>query len=1061
MALASQLIDVPFRGGLAQGVAPELVPAGGWLQLENAVLSKDGEIRKRPGFNRDTQSATYGAILGLGVHPARDELIMATVDDSRHPSGYSTSDGVVLRARPEAGGWQDRGLLPPFGVRQRALVRSHLDLDQSSIQLAVTGRFRVAVWLSPPTILGVGAPLEVWMRVDEADSGHAVIQPRRISIPPSLFGSDRPDRCTVFVSGSHFVVVWGSDQSGAYVIRHWKIATDLNSEDAVPTTIRSYPAARALEWDACPLDAPSGVARWVYAITNGSAQIEVLTVVTATGVDTPGAVITPPSTPSAPAIHARSMGGAPTRVIVGCIFAGLPHVTMLDATAWNMISNAALESTGSWNRIVVYLESNGSHAIVAYSGDRAVGKEETVYYQLPYTTPPTVPLPTWSAGFSRIPGQEIWSRPFEPYGDGRIFFVVTSYLGTDKRQAGYHLIDTALRGLGNAEPPICLGSLARYGGKGQPPLLPVWVPSALGDPRMHLPVLVTSDEVANGQLDEVILDGDTTRAQLYGRASAQGLTLHTGSRTTVYDGQRVLPAGFPEPPVIKSALVSYQPAPGLEGTATGANVYLYTAVYAYRDDAGNTHYSEPAPIKAVSIGTSGGHLTATVTLEVQYTALGPGAQDNGGTGRTPNKVYVLLFRTVKNQSAPFYQRIASQEIDNRPRDYSATFVDTLDDSGLAALGYGFLYTDGGILPAQPAPPSCGATVHGGRFWLIDAADRRRVWFSRTLVPGEAPAWNEELTIRLDDADEITAIESLDASLAVFTRSRVYLIDGDGPNDQGEGGAFAVRLLTTTSGCVDPRSVLRFEGGILYRDASGLQLLARGGLPVPVGDPVRDVLDQHPGHWSAWHDAANRRCLWALEGTDPVTLDASGKIVVFDYRHTSWSTWSVAPELERWRYLAGAWGVLHVTDDRRVLSQSTDGYDNDGSGNTWITLRVRTPWIRLASLAGYQRARKMFLQGEKLSDCTLHAQLYLDHDGSTVQDAWSWDLGPGTTVTGLPNFAVRAVLARQHGRSVAVEIYDAAPTATDLEETTGVRLFGLSLEIGAKPGALWLAAGNKR
>ena len=1058
MALVSELIDVPFRGGLAQGVAPELVPAGGWLTHENVAISKEGEISKRPGFVEETQTSFWGEIHGVGTHEARGELLAYSQENTFDASGFYTAKGLRLYARDRGGEWQERGSLAPLDVRRRPLVRSHFDLDQSSVQVAVTGRYRLVAWLSPATRLGAGSAQEVWIRVDDAETGHVIVSERRVSVPPSLSGPDEPQKLAAFVSGSWFVVVWETINSGSATtfLRAWRISTDLNTLDASPTSLSAIPGGRGLEWDACPLDNTSG-GRWAYVLLNGSAvRAEVYSVVTSTLVDTFRVAQVPLVTSqSAPAIHAGSYLGN-LRVLCGWIDGGIPTAWLIDGSTWSTFATGInYETTGAFDRVVVHVCSDARTCVLAYSGDRTAGKEETNLRQIYWDSPPDA---VWPPEFHTVTGVELWSRPWEPWGDGRVFVVATSYTGTGKRDVGYQILDCGRFGASNNHtvPPIWHGHLARYGGKGQPPISPARVGVSTSEGTSHLPVLAFSDETGNGQIDEVVMARDPAEASgLLRTAQAQGLTVHTGSLTTFYDGERVIPAGFCDYPIITGASLLYSSV-GLEGDAVGTNTYLYTAVYAYRDRAGNTHYSEPAPIRTVQISTGGGFTKAQVTLTVRTTSLWHGPEGEEDLAEVQGNVYLLIFRTLKNQSTPFYQRVTSVQVFHSFRDYSVTFLDTLDDAGLLALEYGLLYTDGGILPSQPAPPSCAAAIHGNRVWLVDAEDRRRVWFSRTLVPGEGPAFNVELTLRLDDSpDDITGIASLDSALAVFTASRIYLVEGDGPNDTGEGGAFAVRLLTTTSGCDDGRSLLRFEGGLLYRDPSGLQLLARGGLPAPVGDAVRDVLRDFPRVRAAAHDAGNRRCFWVVDAPDAETFDA--RVVVYDYRHGSWGTWTWA--------LPGPWAgiVVHngapvVHDGSRVLQTTNEGYDD---GDTWITLRVRTPWIRLASLAGYQRARRLVLQGEKLSDCTLSARLYLDHDGATVQDTWAWDLGPSTTVTRLPQLALRAVLARQTGRSLAVEVWDSEPAELSRAVTTGVRLFGMSLEIGRKPGVLQMAAGNKR
>lgn len=1058
MALVTQLVDVPFRGGLAEGIAPELVPAGGWLTLENVEIDQAGEVHKRPGFGEDTQSSFFGPVQQVRSHEAREELLLVSHLEAEVDGRYA-STGDRLRARAEGRPWVDRGALSPFDVRRRPLVRSQEDLDQSCTQVAVSGRARAVVWMQPN--LEGGSYKDVWFRVDDATTGAVLVEAQRISDPPALAGLDTPDTCTVIVSGSWFVVVWDTLGSGASLgfgwLRAWRCSTDLNNLDSSPTSLTLVTASgRALIWDAAPLDGAGSAGRWVWAHVNQSTgDVDVYTNAASTLVDTYRYTVTA-DTVTALQVHGRAaVGSAPARVAVGFIDLGLPEFYVLEATGWTLVgSNFGLESTGAWDRVTLHLDRAGLWLAVAYSGEPVSGEEETKWRTLEIATGAPM-APVSLGGAARVVGQEIWSRLFEPHADdARIYLITTSYTGTGKRDSGYQIIDTYTYSLSNRVPPGWHGQLARYGGKGQPPLSPAWVASSTAD-TLHLPVLVTSDETGVGQVDEAILTlGAADLPGLHQTAEAQGLSVITGGLTCYYDGEEVLSAGFAEPPVISGALVTYQ-ATGIEGDAVNTNVYLYTAIYSYRDAAGNVHTSEPAPLKTVSISTGGGFTTARVDLTIRCTSLVHGPEPAGRLSRT---VAVVIFRTVKNSPTPLYQRVTAVSLENATKEYDVTYTDELNDAGLLALGYGLLYTHGGILPSQPAPPSTAAVVHGSRLWLADAEDRRRLWFSRSLVPGEAPAFNEEMTVRFDDSpDEITGIASLDSSLAVFTSSRIYLVDGDGPADTGEGPEFSSRLLTTTSGCIDGRSIVRFEGGVIYRDPSGLQLLARGGLPAPVGDAVRTTLRSYPRTRGSAHDAAGRRCFWAVDtGDTAVELDA--RLVVFDYDAGSWGTWSWALANPFAGCTArGSYPVV-VHDGARILLPTSQGYDE---GDTWIAMRVRTPWVRVGALGGYQRTRRMVVQGELLSDCTLHGRLYLDHDPSTVRDSWSWDLGPSTTVALLPHLALRAVLGAQRGRAVSVELYDAAPTELDRAVSTGVRLYGLTLEIGVSPGLAWMAAGNKR
>lgn len=1050
MPLPTQEIEIPFQSGLRQDVAPEVLPAGAWLVFENAEYGQTGEVRKRSGYGLLSGNKVGGGTLAnrtwLGT--GRSELLLVSHEPDTALNHY-IGNGYTLNAYfDERDLWARRGQMPVFGHSRQPLVRNYRDLDQAGAQVAVRSPYRAVAWITSNGNRSTPGDVCVWFRVDNLRTGQVVVAEQKISE-----NVDDPTELALFASHNTFVVVWANQGLvGSNAIRVWRWNTGDLSQDSAPSDLfpRLVGATPIFSgtWDACDLATGTpGFACVYFDPDTGDVTVRSFTTSTLTQTDA-YFVTAPGGTATAPTVHSNG-----TTLSVAYCAASLVYSVLLDSTAIssviyaNFAVFAAPSGGGSWVQVTTLVQTSNGAVWYSARGDDNPGEE--LVRSCAFDLSGSVEV----AAFD-LENQALWSRLVEPYGDGRVFLITTSYTGSTRRNAGYQIIDLYTANTVTAFPRGWHGTMAWFGGKSQPRNNLAFVARKGPNEDLHLPILVASEEVGNGQWDLAVISTlpSEARSDLWHTAEAAGLTYFSGSHTVVYDGETVVEAGFVEPPLISNALVTYSAGPGgLEGDAVLTHSYLYQAVYAWRDAAGNVHYSQPSLIKEVLVSKSGTDTFATVDLTIKCTSLLRKVDILGDQG---DRVYILLFRTKKNsKNGPYYKLVGSQAIINQPYSYSVFYTDSFSDTDLEGLKLGFIYTNGGLLENHPAPPSLHLAVHQNRVWAVDAEDRRKVWFTKNIVPGEAPGWNAGLSVRVDDSpDELTGLASLDDALAVFTRSRVYLVEGLGPNDQGQGQPFSVRLLSTSAGCIDARSIVRFEGGVFFQDASGLMLLAKGAaVPVPAGDAVRTTLEAFPTILRAVHDPRRRRILWLCLGED------ARRIVVYDYRHQAWYTW-----IYTYTDVLGQaiWRDVHILhDSTQVNYEAGTGYD---PGDTWIPMKIRTPWLRLGALGGYQRFRKFVLLGERQTECSLEVRLFTDHDEATVRQTWTWDLDASSTVNDLPRLALRNhVGTHQTARVASLEFSDVAPEGIDRAAHTGVSLYGLTLQLGVKPGLARLPATNKR
>lgn len=354
------------------------------------------------------------------------------------------------------------------------------------------------------------------------------------------------------------------------------------------------------------------------------------------------------------------------------------------------------------------------------------------------------------------------------------------------------------------------------------------------------------------------------------------------------------------------------------------------------------------------------------------------------------------------------------------------------------------YTLGGAVPNIQPPCLSGLIHYGGRLVGIDPS-RRAIWFSKTLLSGELPAFAPDFTISSPFAVE--ALGVLDEKLIVFGRSQIGAVSGGGPSDTGAGGSYPdVQVVVTDKGILDSRSVVQIPSGLMFRGPSGIYLLDRSLNVNYVGLPVRDTLETYPVVTSAIVHPTETCVLFACTSTDANT----GRRLVYDYRLQRWSVDSVlggAAILSQCVVDSKLYILTHSylgvgVGTAQVWVESDDYLDN----SAWVTMRLKLAPARLAGLQGYQRVWKVAVLGERSSDHNLTVTLYSDDRAASDQVR---TFPHATTSLTYPE-KLEMRCKRQLCRAVTVELSDSTPTGGTVGTGAGVVLGGVSFEIGVLP-----------
>jgi hypothetical protein len=298
-----------------------------------------------------------------------------------------------------------------------------------------------------------------------------------------------------------------------------------------------------------------------------------------------------------------------------------------------------------------------------------------------------------------------------------------------------------------------------------------------------------------------------------------------GSSGTAIPGSIVrsgVPVGFAHRPAIVDAVQ----AGG--GVLTPLGKYTWVAVVKWIDRAtGRLHQSAPSSPYTATLTGANSQVTLTIT----------GIMCDSRIGDTfyENRPVVSIYRT----------RAGEAQLREETSYLSTSFANAESIAHVSANPDGqlgtFLYTEGGVVQFDLAP-SCRHIVRTeSAVWFGGLWDRRQLKKSRDFFPGEPcessdlESWNVYLP------EECDGLAYQDGLLYAFSNNSVFLVTGDGPNEQGQGFFDPVRTLTSEFGLARGAapSILETSVGVFFLSNRGFMLIPRGGgNPVFIGAKVQ-------------------------------------------------------------------------------------------------------------------------------------------------------------------------------------------------------------------------------
>lgn len=457
-------------------------------------------------------------------------------------------------------------------------------------------------------------------------------------------------------------------------------------------------------------------------------------------------------------------------------------------------------------------------------------------------------------------------------------------------------------------------------------------------------------------------------------------------------------------------------------------VYGYRAVVEEVGPSGAIHRGPAGPILEVTAS----HATSTCKIDL-YCTYSPYTRNPRGTGR------IMIYRTEGDGSIFRLCRIV---LEAGSLDVIVDGLNDVDLSGNAA----FLDHENG-LSSQPVPGAKDLCVWNNRLWALSSLRPDRIYYSKELIDGVAAQFNEE-EFKSVGSESAVGIQPLDNALLVFLEDQVFALTGDGPDDNGDNGAFSAPIrIVDGIGLSHRDAVASIPQGLLFQTPSdGWRLLGRD-LQIQRREDGRYVGSEVDAYKSSTVVATT-----VVPSKHQARFVLSNyRVLVFDYQFERWGTFEITPAANAAFLSSVLWKDQHVLLDgtnNRVLKQGTLYSDN----GEFIPLDIEIDWLSFGGIAGFQRARRGTWTVTQTSNVPMTAKVNTD-TGSEQAIAWT-----EAEITALTDDRLQVHVRDQKCSRIKARITSSAPASGQPE---GYSLSGFQLELGLLRGQTKLPAANRK
>ena len=440
-----------------------------------------------------------------------------------------------------------------------------------------------------------------------------------------------------------------------------------------------------------------------------------------------------------------------------------------------------------------------------------------------------------------------------------------------------------------------------------------------------------------------------------------GILHLSGSVPTIYDGASILDAC----PLTAPYRFRHSPAStGGNIDATSARNYAYRALYAYVDAKGNQHrgpFSLPS-LTAFNTGTS------TASNTITFNGL-PG--DLFGSGSNANVLRLELYRTLASGSVYYLARSTVDRL---------VVIDIISDARLAPSAQ---LNTAELSPASPPGFDHLARV-GQRLWGVHR-DRQEAWYSKLPIPGYATEWASENVLSIpSDAGAPVAVAEMDGTPVILTSKGLLRVIGEGPDNTGSGGDYQLVAIPGSVGCVSAASVAVIPDGVLYLTAKGWRLLDRSFQLARRADESFFGAEVDDYKAVTVHSSVNipdasqvRYIVSGVAGVD---------VLVYDWERRQWSTFDLAFTPAGASTVWQGRHVLLGSDNRVWVERLANDAALYCDGSSFVPMSLRTGWLNYSGIEGFGRLWRVALAHESKSAHGM--SVTIDTEVATQTKTWS-------------------------------------------------------------------------
>jgi hypothetical protein len=1035
-----QLVEAPIGQGVTQRIDPRKAPLGALLSSENAQVDKEGTYTKRLGL---------AALASNGATDPEDGVL---ADGDGELVAISQEALFAHNSTVAAPYWKNRDKVPAYVAKQVGLPFSREGILQTDYAVSADLGFRLVAWIVDP-VTAYNSPAGVFAMI-LTENGNVWLPPVQIT---SNFTSSTCVR--VLICGTTGIVVY-DDLTGTDSIKAKKITL---TEAGLST---GWSSASILEsstydvlggFDACPVDGDA--TRWILAFRAAAGTGPPAGLISVQRMDTSLALVT---------------GNGTTEVACNAV------IGAICATAGELIWIFYWDYDNTRFRVSTLPTASGStETLPPTTVDSLTAGGNAMFGPGICRRSATQAVVTWSewSGVGGVLGKSCLLNTSGTFGsphstrgllfcsrpvyDGFDVYAVANTYGavgqsstvlvavdcdvTSNNLQACPVVTVAPRTAGDPADVMPLGDMLglttfnyKRFGRGR------FGMQLCSDGALRTITHLLADSHAVFQPYELTFDPVRfSAAGPYHRQTARlGRLLYlTGGVPSWFDGRRVGEICYMQNPTLRTTSGTAAAGGGLSQNKT----YVYAVVAVQYDSKGVAHRSSPSALVSFALGASGTGWKITFTLPNIHLTTRQDFNDQ----KSPPALELYrttgdgteLFRVPYLTGTPWGTLPSSRN--NDPTQSTITYVDTCGDADLS--GQPLLYTNGGVLDDVNPPSANLCMVHNQRLWLAGCPDRKEYWYSKSLVDGIAPAFNEALRGRIDEGDEITAIASMDDKAILFKRDRIFVVYGDGPSDAGTGSTLSEpQRIIGTVGCVRASSVVVTPIGLLFQSDTGISLLSRSlEVVADFGAEVQDYLVTYPYVVAATLVPKYNQVRFLCSDGSSASLELR-----YDYRGKRWFPVKtlVSGAQDNMTHAAVVDGTYYVKDDGGTVCNERSAGDAEAylDESTYVPMMLEFAPLGTAGTQGFQNVSHMLIRCDNRSG---HAfSTYQSVDGKVYQAAKSKTRAQldGITVNG--SYEITSHVDVTKNQLLKVKFVDATPATGLVGNGAGYALSGLTFEV---------------